>query len=605
MSASSGTSSLRYRKTVRSTSSNYVLGSSPGAGFVGGRPLPPYRSNKINDNAKETQFGVRSSIPHETRKARQQPTDTDSQQIELTSIRRFRPLYQPFPIDIVFPSVSSHIATKKSFQPLNFEALNHQYHPLKSAVFSSLSGPVTKAPSPQKSTVASASSNGPIATGLTKGDGSKAFTYQSGTSEMHMSNTHDWKSIVMEIKRSEHAVKEMNELVDIANLMLDIDSRRHAYNRRFEEFLDSYNSQLCPEKEDEICAMFDKEREDIEGRLAVLAERAALVCSGPQHETQYSVHSSIPHETQNTPDWKSIVMEIKRSERDVKEMKDLVDIADLMLDLDSRRQAYNRRFEEFIDSYNNSQLCPEKEDEICAMFDKEREDLEGRLAVLVKRAALVCSGPEHETQSSVHPSIPHETQNAPHIQQPQFHRASNVAVSNTVSKQMELTGIQRFQPHPGAPSFPFQAHPKAPCFRPVQESLSSQIPSKKSSQPITKGLSFQFDPLKSSVASIRLPATKAPSPNKRSVASFSSDAPTTTTNLSKGDGSDQSGTSKMYLSNNKDDWKSFRISIEMLSPDGLRSLKTPMEVNHARRRKMRSSQYFVYESKFGRVEQKC
>ncbi|KAF3445333.1 hypothetical protein FNV43_RR10509 [Rhamnella rubrinervis] len=405
MSSSSGTSNLRYRKTVRSTGSDNVLGSnnvrSPGAGFLCGRSLPPSRSKKINDNAKETQFSVRSSIPHETGNARQQPHD--SQQIELTSIRRFQPLYQPFPIDIIFPPVSSQIATKKSFQPLNFEALNHQYHPLKSAVFSSLSRPVTKAPSPQKSTVAPTSSDGPIATSLIKGDGSKAFTYQSGTSEMHMSNTHDWKSIVMEIKRSEHAVKEMNELVDIANLMLDIDSRRHAYNR-------------------------------------------------------------------------------------------------------SRRQAYNRRFEEFIDSYNNSQLCPEKEDEICAMFDKEREDIEGRLAVLV-------------------------------------------------------------------PSFPFQAHP-GPMF-PACSGISKLSNSlQKSSQPITKGLSFQFDPLKALFASIRLPATKAPSPNKRSVASFSCDAPTTTTNLSKGDGSDQSGTSKMYLSNNKDDWKSFRISIEMLSPDGLRSLKT-------------------------------
>ncbi|KAF3447338.1 hypothetical protein FNV43_RR12524 [Rhamnella rubrinervis] len=586
MSSSSGTSNLRYRKTVRSTGSDSVLGSnnvrSPGAGFLGGRSLPPSRSKKINDNAKETQFSVRSLIPHETRNARQQPHDTDSQQIELTSIRRFQPLYQPL-IDIIFPPVSSQIATKKSFQPLNFEALNHQYHPLKSAVFSSLSRPVTKALSPQKSTVAPTSSDGPIATSLIKGDGSKAFTYQSETSEMHMCNTYDWKSIVslkMEIKRNEHAVKAMKELVDIADLMLDLNSRRHAYNRRFEEFIDSYNSQLCPKKEDEICAMFDKEREDIEGRFDELVKRVALVCSGPQHETQCSCDSSIPHETQNTHDWKSIVMELKHSESDVKKMKELVDIADLMLDLDSRRQAYNRRFEEFIDSYN-SQLCPEKEDEICAMFDKEREDIEGRFDVLVKRVALVCSGPELGTQSSVHPTIPHETQNAPHIQQPKFHRASNAAVSSTVSKQIELTGIHRFQPHPGATSFPFQPHPKAPCFWPVQESLSSQIPSKKTYQPITKGLSYQFDPLKISVASIRLPTTKVPSPKNRSVASFCSDAPTTTADLSKDEGHSEHAGKEMKKLQDIVDLMLGIDSRRDAFTRRLRSLKTPTEVNHA------------------------
>ncbi|KAF3445335.1 hypothetical protein FNV43_RR10511 [Rhamnella rubrinervis] len=194
MSSSSGTSNLRYRKTVRSTGSDNVLGSnnvrSPGAGFLCGRSLPPSWSKKINDNAKETQFSVCSSIPHETRSAPslQQPQLHDSKQIELTSIQKFRPLHQPLLEALIFPP----------------------------------------------------------------GDGSQALAYQRGTSEMPRSNLFDWNRHGMAVihltfvilaslkKRVEHGLMTLKELQATDNAILQLLDRKDASDRRFKEFLDTY-----------------------------------------------------------------------------------------------------------------------------------------------------------------------------------------------------------------------------------------------------------------------------------------------------------------------------------------------------------------------------
>ncbi|KAF3447333.1 hypothetical protein FNV43_RR12519 [Rhamnella rubrinervis] len=221
MSSSSGTSNLQYRKTVRSTGSHNVLGSSPGDGFLGGRSLPPCRSKKINDNEKETQFSIRSSMRHETRSAPslQQPQLHDSKQVELTSIQRFRSLPQPLPEALTFPPGSSQIATQKG--------------PLKSSVSSSMSGPVTKALSPPKRSVASTSYDAPIATSLTNGDGSQALAYQRGTSEMPRSNVFDWNRLV---KRFERVLMTFKELQAADDAILELLDRKDASDRRFKEF---------------------------------------------------------------------------------------------------------------------------------------------------------------------------------------------------------------------------------------------------------------------------------------------------------------------------------------------------------------------------------
>ncbi|KAF3445337.1 hypothetical protein FNV43_RR10513 [Rhamnella rubrinervis] len=224
MSSSSGTSNLQYRKTVRSTGSHNVLGSSPGDGFLGGRSLPPCRSKKINDNEKETQFSIRSSMRHETRSAPslQQPQLHDSKQVELTSIQRFRSLPQPLPEALTFP-------------------------------------PVTKALSPPKRSVASTSYDAPIATSLTNGDGSQALAYQRGTSEMPRSNVFDWNRLV---KRFERVLMTFKELQAADDAILELLDRKDASDRRFKEFLDSHESE-SPVKVHESLAMFKKEEEDM------------------------------------------------------------------------------------------------------------------------------------------------------------------------------------------------------------------------------------------------------------------------------------------------------------------------------------------------------
>ncbi|KAF3445338.1 hypothetical protein FNV43_RR10514 [Rhamnella rubrinervis] len=211
MSSSSGTSNLRYRKTVLSTGSNNVLDSnnvgSPGSGFLGGRSLPPCRSKKINDNAKETQFSVCSLIPHETRSAPslQQPQLHDSKQIELTSIHKFRPLHQPLPEALIFPP----------------------------------------------------------------GDGSQALlAYQRGTSEMPRSNVFDWNRLV---KRFEHLLMTLKELQATDNAILELLDRKDASDRRFKEFLDSHESE-SPVKVRESLAVFKKEEEDMKQCMSELLE---------------------------------------------------------------------------------------------------------------------------------------------------------------------------------------------------------------------------------------------------------------------------------------------------------------------------------------------
>ncbi|KAF3447335.1 hypothetical protein FNV43_RR12521 [Rhamnella rubrinervis] len=206
MSSSSGTSNLRYRKTVRSTGSDNVLGSimcdpQALASFVG---VPFHRP------------GPRKSM-------------TMQKKLSLVSVLRYLMKHEALPVY----SSPSCTPSKK---------------PLKSSVSSSMSGPVTKALSPPKRSVASTSYDPPIATCLTKGDGSQALAYQRGTSEMPRSNLFDWNRHGMAVihltfvilaslkKRVEHGLMTLKELQATDNAILQLLDRKDASDRRFKEF---------------------------------------------------------------------------------------------------------------------------------------------------------------------------------------------------------------------------------------------------------------------------------------------------------------------------------------------------------------------------------
>ncbi|KAF3445343.1 hypothetical protein FNV43_RR10519 [Rhamnella rubrinervis] len=174
-------------------------------------------SKKINNNAKETQFSVRSSIPHETRSA---------------------------------PSLQLP-----------------QLH-------------VTKALSPPKRSVASTSYDAPIATSLIKEMDPRHLLINVGLLRCLSLMCFDWNRLM---KLVEHGLMTLKELQATDDAILELLVRKDASDRRFKEFLDSYESE-SPVKVRESLAMFKKEREDMKQCVRVVkysgkeADRSITLC---------------------------------------------------------------------------------------------------------------------------------------------------------------------------------------------------------------------------------------------------------------------------------------------------------------------------------------